>query len=535
MRWLTALLLFACACGHSATYSGTGDVVAVDDPPRHVTIRHDDIPDLMPAMTMAFAVRTPAVLAGVAPGIRVRFQLVREEHGLVVTEVVPIGPAAGARPGLHDHTPHHGGVVAMAGLQHLEAVAAPDGQVRVYLSDVWRRPLPLDDVTGTVTLDLAGGKRVLALARGADALEARGPALAGPDVRARVQVAAGGEPLDLHFVLPLEADARGAALVPREGCVPPPASPGGDAGRRPRCVIGFPQPATVVAATPDGGTVLVAVVNAWVTAWRLPAGALAAGFAPPPPIVGPADETPHGEAANAVAVSPDGREAVVAVENRLLRYAVGSGRLLRQLPGPGGIVRHVAWSPAGAQLLVTAFYDPAAHLLAADDGRELRRIAVEHEASAVAFSADGRWAAVGSAAGPITVVDPAGDTPPRLLTGSARATEALVFCGDRLVSAAADGVLRVWDPARGVEVARTVVGSPLFHLAAAPGGDLVASVGFDRTIRLHHLAADGVTDALPWHRAAVAGLTWAGTTLVSGDADGQIALWDVAAPAAAPP
>ena len=26
-------------------------------------------------------------------------------------------------PGIHDHTPHHGGVVTMVGMQHLEAVA----------------------------------------------------------------------------------------------------------------------------------------------------------------------------------------------------------------------------------------------------------------------------------------------------------------------------------------------------------------------------------------------------------------------------
>jgi len=30
-------------------------------------------------------------------------------------------------PGVHDHTPHHGGVVGMAGDLHLEALAAPDG------------------------------------------------------------------------------------------------------------------------------------------------------------------------------------------------------------------------------------------------------------------------------------------------------------------------------------------------------------------------------------------------------------------------
>src|SRR5206468_13053869 len=51
-------------------------------------------------------------------------------------------------PGVHDHTPHHGGVVGMAGDPHPEARAAPDGRVRVYLTDLRRRPLPAASTTG---------------------------------------------------------------------------------------------------------------------------------------------------------------------------------------------------------------------------------------------------------------------------------------------------------------------------------------------------------------------------------------------------
>jgi len=173
-----------------------GDVVAVDEKAERVTISHDDIPGLMGAMTMAFSVRSPQVLAAARPGTRVRFGLEQEGNDLIVTRIVPLGSPEG-RPGIHDHTPHHGGVVAMVGMLHLEAVAAPAGRLRVYLTDVWRRPLPLTGVTGTVTLNLADGRHQLPLVVRDDALEAGGPPLAGREVAAHVQLTREGQPIEI--------------------------------------------------------------------------------------------------------------------------------------------------------------------------------------------------------------------------------------------------------------------------------------------------------------------------------------------------
>src|SRR5262249_50265665 len=169
------LLALALACRREERFTGTGDVVAVDEAGLRVTLRHDDIPGLMPAMTMAFPARSLAVVAGVAVGTRVRFELARVGQDLVVTRLEPVGAANAPRPGIHDHTPHHGGVVTMVGMRHLEAVATSDRRIRVYLTDVWRRPLPLDDVAGTAAGDLPDPP-VLALAAHGDALEAVIPA-----------------------------------------------------------------------------------------------------------------------------------------------------------------------------------------------------------------------------------------------------------------------------------------------------------------------------------------------------------------------
>ena len=57
-----AVLAFVLGCGQP-TYVATGDVIAVDPAALEVTIRHEDIPGLMGAMTMPFHVRSADVTA----------------------------------------------------------------------------------------------------------------------------------------------------------------------------------------------------------------------------------------------------------------------------------------------------------------------------------------------------------------------------------------------------------------------------------------------------------------------------------------
>ncbi|HZP41081.1 MAG TPA: copper-binding protein [Candidatus Binatia bacterium] len=78
-------------CGRGREYTGVGDVLAVDEPRLQATIRHEDIPGLMGAMTMRFAAASPDVLAGVAPGAHVRF-VVRDDGAPVLVRVTAIPP-----------------------------------------------------------------------------------------------------------------------------------------------------------------------------------------------------------------------------------------------------------------------------------------------------------------------------------------------------------------------------------------------------------------------------------------------------------
>lgn len=53
----------------------------------------------------------------------------------------------------HDHTPLHGGIVAMSGDMHLEVLSLKSGEVRVWVTDAYRQPLSLAGKKGTVEVE----------------------------------------------------------------------------------------------------------------------------------------------------------------------------------------------------------------------------------------------------------------------------------------------------------------------------------------------------------------------------------------------
>jgi len=497
-------------------------VVAVDAGAHQVTIRHDAIPGLMDAATSQFALGSADMDPALTPGARVRFVLRRSGDTLELTRATLI---AAGNPGLHDHTPHHGGIVAMAGMIHLEALAARDGTITLYLTDLWRRPLPLDDVSGTVTIDVADGPRTVALAHDGDLLAAMTPLPPAPSVNVRFDLRRAGEPVEVNFLLPLAQGTSGAAGVPSGGCTRP--APSDTNAPLPRCTLSFAQTVAALGATPDASTLLVAQVDLGISAWRLPAGAFAVGFAPPPPVALTVPEPPHAEAPNAVEVRPDGREVVVAMENRLIVYALDTGRVLRALTGPAGIVRAVSWSPDGTSLLVSTFYTPAGFLVDAGDGRVLRRLPVEREAAAVAFAPDGRRAAVGSETGTVALFDLEASTPPIVVRAARASVRGLAFAGDAVVAVSEDGLIAIFDARSGSPISERRLDTSVHAVAFNVRRGVVATAGLDPHIEVTPIADGPPLSRLSSHTAQILSLTWAGDTLVSGDAAGRVALWDL--------
>jgi protein SCO1/2 len=98
------LLLAACDSANRAEklhrYEATGIVEDVEPEHRTVLVDHEEVPGLMPAMTMSFDVPDDAVLAKLAPGQRIAFTLeVRDRSFRIVRAEVLEEKAAPGRAG----------------------------------------------------------------------------------------------------------------------------------------------------------------------------------------------------------------------------------------------------------------------------------------------------------------------------------------------------------------------------------------------------------------------------------------------------
>ncbi len=90
-RALCLALLALAACDGARTWSGHGVVHEVSAADGQVLIEHDDIPGLMPAMTMSFAIRDPALLGKLAPGDVIDFEVTSQDGSLSITQAKVVG------------------------------------------------------------------------------------------------------------------------------------------------------------------------------------------------------------------------------------------------------------------------------------------------------------------------------------------------------------------------------------------------------------------------------------------------------------
>jgi protein SCO1/2 len=99
-RWPILLVLLACAplagCGRPGGHHAHGEVREVDAALGQVVVAHDEIPGLMPAMTMSFDVADPALLGRLAPGQRIEFELEAEAGRFRILSARAEGERAGA-------------------------------------------------------------------------------------------------------------------------------------------------------------------------------------------------------------------------------------------------------------------------------------------------------------------------------------------------------------------------------------------------------------------------------------------------------
>jgi len=74
-------------------YPGKGIVKIINLKEGWVELEHEDIKDLMPAMTMEFWVRNPSLMTQVRVGDKVDFVVVEDSKGQYLTELKKVAPA----------------------------------------------------------------------------------------------------------------------------------------------------------------------------------------------------------------------------------------------------------------------------------------------------------------------------------------------------------------------------------------------------------------------------------------------------------
>lgn len=157
--------------------------------------------------------------------------------------------------------------------------------------------------------------------------------------------------------------------------------------------------------------------------------------------------------------------------------------------------------------------------------------------TAVGWSPDGRWLAIGDASGGVRVVAPgAGDEGLPLavpLTAHEGAVWAVTFAPDgrRIATASADGMVRIHDTGTWRESAvLDAHDGPVYGAAFAPDGRLLATAARDRSVRLWDTGSWSERAVLAGHDGTVYAVEFApdGKQLATGDQKGTTRLWDVA-------
>jgi cytochrome c len=286
-------------------------------------------------------------------------------------------------------------------------------------------------------------------------------------------------------------------------------------------LVGHGGPVRGVAVAPDGRTAITAGFDYNLILWDL------ARARPLARLVG------HDAPVNAVAMFPDGRRAAsVSDDGTLAIWNLAAATLAARWAGHRGKVAAVAVSSDG-MTIASGGWDREVRLWNAATGASRRLAGHEANVNAVAFSPDGVALASGDYDGRILLWRVADGSLVAAIDGNGFAINALAFAPDgRLLSAAADKTVRIWDAARRRELLRYEGhDSPVVSLAVSRDGTLVASGGTEGAIELWRPDGGTLLRTLYAHHGPVwaLALTPDGQSLLSGGLDGVVRVWDIAA------
>lgn len=98
---LVLIALAAVSCSKAAderSYTLQGQILSIEAPRKQLTIKHEDIKGLMPAMTMPYDVKDEKLLNGLAPGDLINATLIVESNDAYLKTIRKVGTAPLEKP-----------------------------------------------------------------------------------------------------------------------------------------------------------------------------------------------------------------------------------------------------------------------------------------------------------------------------------------------------------------------------------------------------------------------------------------------------
>ena len=237
-----------------------------------------------------------------------------------------------------------------------------------------------------------------------------------------------------------------------------------------------------------------------------------------------------------LAYSPDGKQLAVADGDYLLVLDTATWLPVRDATviDANYYIESVSYSPDGSRIALASKRE--VELLDSGTGRQVgnQLLGARGSVLSVAFGADGRSLAAGSAAGDVVVFDLQNEPLTTKVPAGTNAVSAVAFRpqGNVLASAGSDGVIRFWDTTTWKAIGQTRAGGGASApFSFSPDGKVLASGGSDKMVHLWDAGTgqpmgaplDPKVDAV-WCLAFSPNGKW----LAVGGVPDQVSIWDMA-------